>query len=44
MEDYGYPVSRMVLEYEITFGREKKRADIVSLIRFIPKRHISLLK
>ena len=29
MEDYGYPVSRMVLEYEVTFGREKKRADIV---------------
>ena len=29
IEDYGYPVSRMVLEYEVTFGREKKRADIV---------------
>ena len=28
-EDYGYPVSRMELEYEVTFGREKKRADIV---------------
>ncbi len=29
MEDYGYPISRMALEYEVTFGREKKRADIV---------------
>ena len=29
IEDYAYPVSRMVLEYEVTFGREKKRADIV---------------
>lgn len=28
-EDLGYPVSRMELEYEVTFGREKKRADIV---------------
>jgi len=28
-EDFGYPVSRMELEYEVTFGREKKRADIV---------------
>ena len=27
--DLGYPVSRMALEYEVTFGREKKRADIV---------------
>lgn len=27
-DDLGYPVSRMVLEYEVTFGREKKRADI----------------
>lgn len=31
MEDYGYSASRMVLEYEVTFGREKKRADIVIL-------------
>ena len=23
IEDYAYPVSRMVLEYEVTFGREK---------------------
>lgn len=28
-DDYGYPVSRMELEYIVTFGREKKRADIV---------------
>lgn len=27
-DDLGYPVSRMQLEYEVTFGREKKRADI----------------
>lgn len=28
-EDYGYPVSRIELEFVVTFGREKKRADIV---------------
>jgi len=27
-DDLGYPVSRMQLEYEVTFGREKKRADL----------------
>jgi len=27
-DDLGYPVSRMKVEYEVTFGREKKRADI----------------
>jgi len=27
-DDLGYPVSRMELEYSVTFGREKKRADI----------------
>lgn len=27
-DDLGYPVNRMQLEYEVTFGREKKRADI----------------
>ena len=27
-DDMGYPVRRMQLEYEVTFGREKKRADI----------------
>ena len=26
--DLGYPISRMAVEYEVTFGREKKRADI----------------
>ena len=26
--DLGYPVNRIQLEYEVTFGREKKRADI----------------
>lgn len=29
MEDFGYPVSRIAVEYEVSFGREKKRADIV---------------
>jgi len=29
IDDYGYPVSRMELEYSVSFGREKKRADIV---------------
>jgi type I restriction enzyme M protein len=28
LEDYNYPVARMQVEYEVTFGREKKRADI----------------
>ena len=28
-EDFHYPASRMELEYAVTFGREKKRADIV---------------
>jgi type I restriction enzyme M protein len=28
-EDYGYPIERMELEYAVSFGREKKRADIV---------------
>jgi len=27
-DDLGYPVNRMELEYGVTFGREKKRADI----------------
>ena len=27
-DDLGYPVNRMELEYCVTFGREKKRADI----------------
>ena len=29
MDNYGYPTDRMELEYAVTFGREKKRADIV---------------
>ena len=28
-QDYGYPIERMELEYAVSFGREKKRADIV---------------
>ena len=28
-EDYGYSFKRMELEYAVSFGREKKRADIV---------------
>ncbi|GET45455.1 N-6 DNA methylase [Capnocytophaga felis] len=31
MQDFNYPKDRIVLEYEVTFGREKKRADIVIL-------------
>jgi len=27
--DYNYPVKRMELEYAVSFGREKKRADVV---------------
>ncbi len=29
IEQYNYPVERMELEYAVSFGREKKRADIV---------------
>jgi type I restriction enzyme M protein len=29
IDDYNYPVNRMEVEYSVTFGREKKRADIV---------------
>ncbi len=29
MDDYGYPTTRMEVEYSVSFGREKKRADIV---------------
>jgi len=28
-DDFDYPLSRMELEYPVSFGREKKRADIV---------------
>ena len=29
LEDFKYPANRMELEYGVSFGREKKRADIV---------------
>jgi len=29
MNDYGYPATRMEVEHAVSFGREKKRADIV---------------
>ncbi|MDD4190812.1 MAG: N-6 DNA methylase [Mangrovibacterium sp.] len=29
INDFGYPTERMELEYAVSFGREKKRADIV---------------
>ena len=29
VKDYGYPKSRLVMEYPVNFGREKKSADIV---------------
>lgn len=29
IDEYHYPVTRMELEYSVSFGREKKRADIV---------------
>ena len=29
MDNYAYPADRIALEYEVSFGREKKRADIV---------------
>ena len=29
VNEYGYPVSRIKLEYNVHFGREVKRADIV---------------
>ena len=28
IDDFGYPANLMELEYGVTFGREKKRADI----------------
>ncbi|WP_420825646.1 type I restriction enzyme HsdR N-terminal domain-containing protein [Thiocystis minor] len=30
-DDLGYPASRMAVEYEVSFGHEKKRADICRL-------------
>lgn len=29
LTEYGYPKARIAFEYPVTFGREKKRADIV---------------
>ncbi len=29
IKEYGYPQSRLAFEYTVTFGREKKKADIV---------------
>jgi type I restriction enzyme M protein len=29
LEDFGYPISRVSCEYAVSFGREKKRADVV---------------
>lgn len=29
INNFGYPAERMELEYAVSFGREKKRADIV---------------
>jgi type I restriction enzyme M protein len=29
IRQYGYPKARLAFEYEVTFGREKKKADIV---------------
>ena len=40
-DDLGYPVSRMEVEHEVTFGREKKRADICTSTRTRPPRPIS---
>ena len=31
LQDFNYPTNRMELEYAVSFGREKKRADIVIL-------------
>lgn len=30
-KELGFPISRIQMEYEVTFGREKKRADICVL-------------
>ncbi len=35
-EDLGYPLDRIQVEYSVTFGREKKRADICILDRDDP--------
>lgn len=33
VQDYGYSLENIQVEQEITFGREKKRADIVVLTK-----------
>lgn len=40
-DDLGYPASRMVLEYEVTFGREKSGLTFVFLTRTKPLRPTS---
>jgi len=35
-KDYGYPYSRMQIEYSVHFGREVKRADIVIMDKVQP--------
>lgn len=35
-QDFDYPISRMEVEYNVTFGREKKRADICIFDRSNP--------
>lgn len=41
-EDLGYPVSRMELEYEVTFGREKSAQILSFLTNSRPRALISL--
>lgn len=38
IKDFEYPIYRMELEYGVSFGRQKKRADIVILKekQFVP--------
>ena len=36
MREYQYPLGRIAVEYEVAFGREKKRADIVVFDRERP--------
>ena len=37
IEEYGYPKKRIVFEYSVTFGREKKKADIAVLDKDRPE-------
>ncbi|MEO0627024.1 MAG: type I restriction enzyme HsdR N-terminal domain-containing protein, partial [Bacteroidota bacterium] len=36
-QEYGYPLERMELEYAVSFGRQKKRADIVIFDKIDPR-------